>query len=301
MNGCGDRLFNIFFWRDTSSMYLCRTSFVSSICKLLHTRRGPIPATSRSLVSRLLWQHPVLLRPALRSLSTSVCAISSASMSVPVNANGTAPAQDFFRDVVYVNALATGTPVPWDIKAPQPALATVSQHLRGAVLDMGAGLGDNAIWVGSLPGVTSVTAVDVSPEAVAEARKRLASASQPPKAPVSFLVGDVFALAPLLGEQRFDTLLDSAVFHCIGDDATQARYLAAVTPYVKTGGTVVMCVFSDQNPDPWRGPRRINADQAREQWSGAGWRVESMATDVFYKDIIREKDAHALLMVATKL
>ena len=223
------------------------------------------------------------------------------SASVPVNTTGAAPSPDFFRDVVYVNALATGTRVPWDTQAPQPALARVSQHLRGAVLDLGAGLGDNAIWVGSLPDVTSVTAVDVSPEAVAEARKRLASAAQPLKAPVSFLVGDVFVLEPLLGEQRFDTLLDSAVFHCIGDDATQARYLAAVTPYVKVGGIAIMLVFSDENPDPWRGPRRINAEQARKQWSEAGWRIESMAPDAVYKDIIREKDAHALLMVATKL
>ena len=65
-----------------------------------------------------------------------------------------------------------------------------------------------------------------------------------------------FAMAEAL--TGFDTLLDSAVFHCIGDDAAQRRYLAAVTPRCKMDATAVMLVFSDKNPDPSVGPRRIS-------------------------------------------
>ena len=155
-----------------------------------------------------------------------------------------APQPNFFQQM-YISTKQTGKKVPWDVGYPQPALAAVSASFQGKVLDVGCGTGDNSIYVGSLPGVSSVTAVDFSKEAISMCKERLANASSPPKAPVTFLEADVFDLPGDLCE--FDTLLDSAVFHCIGDDEQQRKYLAAVTPRVKVGGTVVMFVFSDMN------------------------------------------------------
>ena len=208
----------------------------------------------------------------------------------------------FFRDKVYVEAKRDAKRVPWDIGAPQPALAALpAGTLRGRVLDVGAGTGENARWVACQHGVSEVVAVDLSPDAVADARARLAAA-EVPKAPVSFAVGDVFALpAELTG---FDTLLDSAVFHCIGDDDAQRRYLAAVTPRVKLGGRAVMLVFSDRNSDPWMGPRRISEAHAREMWTAAGWRVDSVDMEARYKDNMGRhggEGGHALLMTATRV
>ena len=119
--------------------------------------------------------------------------------------------------------------------APQPALSLVSSHFTGAVLDVGCGLCDNAIWLASLPTVASVTSVDVVADAVAEAEKRLAAAPAPAATKVKIMLGDVLDLPFPTDPPQFDTLLDSAVFHCIGDDEMQEKYLKAVTPHIKVG------------------------------------------------------------------
>lgn len=244
---------------------------------------------------------PLVVAASSRARPLRARAAAMASSDGPALPQGSAPAQNFFRDQVYVGAKAQGRRVPWDIGAPQPALASVAASFTGSVFDVGAGLGDNAIWLASLPGVARVTAVDISPDAVAEAAARLASASPQPHAPVAVTLADVFALPAEM--TAFDALLDSAVFHCIGDDDAQRRYLAAVTPRVKLGGKAVMLVFSDANADPWMGPRRISAAHARQVWTDAGWRVDSLSEDVYYRDSMGRNDGkggHALLMVATR-
>ena len=219
--------------------------------------------------------------------------------------SGNAPAPNFFRDQVYVNAKAEKRRVPWDIGAAQPALASLpAGTFSGRVLDVGAGTGDNAIWLASLPTVQGVQSVDLSPDAVEEARGRLAAASPPPRAPLAFSLGDVFDLPPGPEWSGFDTLLDSAVFHCIGDDDAQRRYLRAVSSRIKPGGRAVMLVFSDRNGDPWMGPRRISEAHARALWTEAGWRINSLDMEVRYLDALGRNNGlggHAMLMTATRV
>jgi SAM-dependent methyltransferase len=246
--------------------------------------------------SRLLAPLARLSRPPRR------CAAPARAMSAQAPLpSGTAPAPNFFRDEIYVTAKAAKKPVPWDIGGPQPALASVREVFRGRVLDVGSGTGDNALWVASLEGVSGVTAVDLSPDAVEEALARQAKVAALPRAPLSFTVGDVFALPA--DWSAFDTLLDSAVFHCIGDDDAQRRYLAAVTQRVSVGGRAVCLVFSDRNGDPWVGPRRISEAHARKLWTDAGWRVDSLSMEERYKDAMGRNGGlggHALLMTATR-
>ena len=205
--------------------------------------------------------------------------------------------QNFFRDVIY----ASPSRPPWDIEKAQPALVAAAPLFTGAVLDVGCGLGDNARWLASLPGVASVVACDLAPPAIATATSRGTCGGA-----VRFTEGDVFAPASFGAlPDQFDALLDSAVFHCIGDDAAQRRYLAAVTPLVKRGGRGVLLVFSDENPEgTWRGPRRIPPEHARALWTEAGWRVDSLDTSVRYLDVMGRnegKGGFALLMTATRM
>ena len=177
----------------------------------------------------------------------------------------------------------------------------MSDEFKGKVLDTGCGTGDNAIWLANLPNVSEVVAVDFSAEAISICNDRLAKAG-PPKAAISFLDQDVFSLPQDMKD--FDCWLDSAVFHCIGDDSAQRAYLAAVTPRIKVGGKIIMLVFSDQNGDPWVGPRRISESHARNLWTEAGWSVEKCELNHFYKDVMGRNDGkggHALLMVATRV
>jgi SAM-dependent methyltransferase len=219
---------------------------------------------------------------------------------------GEAPPANFFRDVIYQHSVdSTAAKAPWDIRRAQPDLARVQRVFSGAVLDVGCGLGDNARWLATLPGVTGVVAMDFAPLAIAEARARGTGAGP---APVEFREGDVFAPASFgASAAAFDVLLDSAVFHCIGDDAAQARYLASVTPLVKVGGRAVMLVFSDANEEAtWRGPRRIAAEHARAAWTAAGWRIDALDTDARYIDAMQPPrcgglGGHALLLTATRV
>lgn len=213
---------------------------------------------------------------------------------------GTAPAPNFFRDVIYQQAANAGTPVPWDVAKAQPALSLVSSLFSGFVVDVGTGTGDNSRWISTLPGVTRVLAVDLAPAAIDIANAR----GYGGPAPLTFAVRDVFEPASIAPLGTTDVLLDSAVFHCIGDDEQQRAYVKAITPLVKLGGKLVLLVFSDQNDAAtWRGPRRIPPAHAQALWEEAGWAVDSLQSDVFYIDTLGRNDGkggHALLMTATR-
>jgi SAM-dependent methyltransferase len=214
--------------------------------------------------------------------------------------SGEAPPMNFFRDVIYQEMKAKGSVVPWDVGKAQPALASVGEIFKGDILDVGTGTGDNARWISSLKGVSSVLAVDLAPSAIEIALSRGAGGP----APLKFSVGDVLESEKICPLASMDVLLDYAVFHCIGDDEQQRAYLRSVTPLVKPGGRLVLFNFSDENDAAtWRGPRRIPPSHARALWEEAGWTVDSLRTDVYYLDTMGRNDGkggHALLMTATR-
>jgi SAM-dependent methyltransferase len=187
--------------------------------------------------------------------------------------------------------------LPWDIGTHQPALESIKYVFSGSVLDVGSGVCDNSIWISNLPDVKSVTCVEKSHDAVKKAIRKLERLHN---SKISILLGDIYELAKSIGS--FDTILDSAFFHCI-PDYDQKRYLEVITPCIKIGGKYVMLVSSDTNPDPWDPPlpRRINADYVSKLWSSMGWNIEFISTDKFYNLIFKNHNLiHALLMVATR-
>jgi SAM-dependent methyltransferase len=143
-------------------------------------------------------------------------------------------------------------------------------------------------------------AVDIAPAAIDIARSRGLGGP----APVTFSVGDVFEPTSICPLSSVDCLLDSAVFHCIGDDEEQRAYVRAITSLVKPGGRLVLFVFSDENDaTTWRGPRCIPPAHARALWEEGGWAINSLTTDHYYKDTMGRnagKGGHALLMTATR-
>ncbi len=88
----------------------------------------------------------------------------------------------------------------------------------GEVLDIGCGLGDNAIYLASRG--HSVTGLDGSPAAIEEARRRAADAGVlNPTAGSAGVTFDVADATDLSGyEGRFDTVVDSALYHCLDED-----------------------------------------------------------------------------------
>jgi SAM-dependent methyltransferase len=187
---------------------------------------------------------------------------------------------------------------PWDIGTHQPALESIKYAFSGSVLDVGSGVCNNSMWISSLPNVSSVTCVEQSRDAVKEACRKLERSHN---SKISIILGDIHKFANSIGS--FDTLLDSAFFHCI-NDYEQKQYLEVITPCVKIGGRYVMLVSSDTNPDPWESPlpRRINADYVSKLWSSMGWNIEFISTDKSYNLNFKNYNfINALLMVATRI
>ena len=86
--------------------------------------------------------------------------------------------------------------------------------ISGEVLDIGCGLGDNSIYFASRG--HSVTVLDGSPAAIEEARRRASEAG----VSVTFAVADATKLTGYDG--RFDTVIDSALYHCLDEEGQQA-------------------------------------------------------------------------------
>nr|UPN68100.1 putative methyltransferase [Saccharothrix sp.] len=131
--------------------------------------------------------------------------------------------------------------IPWDIGEPQRAVVGLvgAGGFTGRVLDVGCGLGENAILLAGRG--YDVTAVDGSPTAVAEAAGR----AEAQRIRVRFLVADATELAGV--GTGFDTALDSGLYHCL-DDEQRSAYAAALHRVCGPGAVLHLFCFAESVP-----------------------------------------------------
>ncbi|MDT0301847.1 class I SAM-dependent methyltransferase [Streptomonospora wellingtoniae] len=154
---------------------------------------------------------------------------------------------------------------PWVIGEPQPEVLALERDGRigGAVLDPGCGTGEHTIHLARLG--YDVRGIDFSPRAVEKARTNAAEQG----VDAEFEVADAFALGE--AERRYDTVLDSALFH-VFEGEHRAAYVASLHAACRPGGVVHVLALSDA--EPGFGPR-IGDSEIREAF-GAGWELEEL-------------------------
>jgi SAM-dependent methyltransferase len=156
---------------------------------------------------------------------------------------------------------------PWDIDRPQPALAALADEgaIAGRVLDIGCGTGEHALMAAALG--LDATGIDLAPAALAAAERKARERGKTAR----FLRYDARRLAEL-GE-RFDTVLDSGLFH-IFDGENRTAYVESLSAALAQGGRYFMLGFSDSQPGDW-GPHRLSRTDIECAFAG-GWRIDAI-------------------------
>lgn len=134
--------------------------------------------------------------------------------------------------------------VSWFQSTAAVALAIITERRPerdSAIIDVGSGastLIDNLLD----SGYTRLTALDLSPAALAKSQQRLGERA----AAVEWLVGDV--LTADLPPASFDLWHDRAVFHFLTSADARHRYVAHVGRVLRPGGLAVIATFAEDGP-----------------------------------------------------
>ncbi|HEX4413617.1 MAG TPA: class I SAM-dependent methyltransferase [Lacipirellulaceae bacterium] len=159
---------------------------------------------------------------------------------------------------------------PWDIGRIQNAFAAVADQVKSPVLDAGCGTGDMALYFAAKG--LQVVGIDYLEEPIRRARAKAAERNLN----VDFRVGDATKLADLT--ERFNTVLDSGLFHVFTDD-DRRKYVAGLAQALNRGGRVFLMCFSNEEPGQF-GPRRITRDELKNSFA-LGWQIESIEPNRF--------------------
>lgn len=182
----------------------------------------------------------------------------------------------------------TSTP-PWVIGEPQPAIVELERAglIGGKVLDVGCGTGEHTILLTRLG--YDVLGIDFAPEAVEQARRN----AEAKGVGARFEVADAMNLPD---QPRYDTIVDSALFH-IFDDTDRPKYVAGLHNACLPGGVVHVLALSDAGRG--FGPE-VSGETIRDAFTD-GWQLEELAPTT-YRGVVREAQAQDLgLPIGTRV
>lgn len=131
-----------------------------------------------------------------------------------------------------------------------------------SIIDIGGG---DAVLAAHLldSGCRDISVLDISPSAIARAKKRLGSAAEK----IRWIVSDILSFRP---ERSYQCWHDRATFHFLTTDEEVRRYLDTVTAALLPGGTLIIGTFSENGPPSCSGlpVRRYTAEEMKSLFAG---------------------------------
>ncbi|BBX04005.1 SAM-dependent methyltransferase [Mycolicibacterium moriokaense] len=181
---------------------------------------------------------------------------------------------------LFDNAYKSHT-APWVIGEPQPAIVGLERAglVRGKVLDAGCGTGEHTILLTRLG--YDVLGVDSAPTAIEQARANAAEKGVDAR----FEVADALNLGV---EARYDTVIDSALFH-IFDDADRVKYVASLHAACTPGALVHVLALSDKG----RGFGPEVSERVIREALRDGWILEAL-DETTYRGVVHEPHVDAI-------
>ena len=171
--------------------------------------------------------------------------------------------------LAFFNSVYQATP-PWEIGAPQPAMAALLSRIppAGPILDLGCGSGDLAIYLAKLG--YEVVGVDFVESAIKNAQVKLGSLPQETRQLLKFQVAD--ALKPTRLQKKFGAVVDSGFYHLF-DTEQCARLVDEIADTFLPNGRYYLHEFAVEFSVP-NVPRQITADELQTRFSvDKGWRI----------------------------
>ena len=178
--------------------------------------------------------------------------------------------------------------LPWNAGKPDPELVKLveSGFLKpGPALDVGAGLGYDAVYLASKG--FQVTAVDIAASAVKLAQERASEAGVADK--IEFKTGDILRLS--LEPAKFSFVNDRGFFHYLRGDE-RGTYIKLLPSLLADKGLALLRVYSENEP-PTLGPLRYSEAELRKLLEGA-FMFEGLKDSAF-EGAVKGKSLVALL------
>jgi len=167
---------------------------------------------------------------------------------------------------------------PWEIGQPQPEIAQLASQgrIKGAVLDVGCGTGEIALFLASKG--FDVLGIDFVETVVAQARSKATQRCLT----VQFEVLDALELLSI--GRCFDTVIDSATFHTFSDEQ-RVRYSSVLHAAMRPNSILHLLCISDKE-DYVSGPRHVTKEEIYGTFAD-GWDVAAIREAQYLVTIVQ--------------